>query len=472
MKRFELFFTFLQLPLDYAALVLAGFAAYGLRFSDLAISIRPVIFNLVWEKYWPLVLAVSALWVLIFAFSGLYSTDPNRKFAAEFSKIIMAGSTGFAAITIYVFFTLQKFDSRFLVLVGWILAMAFITAARILIRGLKAALHYGGYGLRLVAIIGAEEIAETIASELDTRRYLGYKVVGIFPHFNQDTAKRLLTTKPDEILFTDPKAHEADTLKAIDFSNEHHLTFKYSADLFSTIASNMTVSALAGVPIIELRRARISGWGRIIKRLIDIVGGLILLIIFLPLYLAITLIILIENGRPIIYKNERVGQNDKNFNAYKFRSLYQKFCTGAQFGQAGEAALEKEKELIKTQSVKPGPVYKIKNDPRVTPFGRFIRRFSLDEIPQFFNVIIGNMSLVGPRPHQPREVEQYEKQQKIVMTVKPGLTGLAQVSGRSNLSFDDEVKLDTFYLENWTILMDLIILLKTPFVVIRRKGAW
>ncbi|OGH88330.1 MAG: hypothetical protein A3J93_04730 [Candidatus Magasanikbacteria bacterium RIFOXYC2_FULL_42_28] len=472
MKRFELFFTFLQLPLDYAALVLAGFTAYTLRFSDFAISIRPVIFNLSWEKYWPLVLAVSALWVMIFAISGLYSADPNRKFAAEFSKIILACSTGFSAITIYVFFTLQKFDSRFLVLAGWILAMIFVVFARMLMRAFKAGLHYGGFGLRLVGIIGAEEIAETIASELDGRRYLGYKVVGIFPHFNQETSKRLLTLNPDEILFTDPKAHEADTLKAIDFANEHHLTFKYSADLFSTISTNMTVSTLAGVPIIELKRARITSWGRIIKRLIDIVGGLTLLLICVPIYLIITLIILIETGRPIIYKNERVGQEGKKFNAYKFRSLYQKFCTGRQFGEDGQMALQKEQELISAQSIKSGPVYKIQDDPRVTPFGRFIRRFSLDEIPQFLNVLLGNMSLVGPRPHQPREVAKYEKQQKIVMAVKPGMSGLAQVSGRSNLSFEDEIKLDTFYLENWTILMDVIIILKTPFVVIRRKGAW
>ena len=472
MKRFELFFTFLQLPIDYAALVLAGFTAYSLRFSDLAVSIRPVVFDLSWQRYWPLTLAVALGWVLVFIFSGLYSANPNRKFAAEFSKIIMACSTGFAAITIFVFFTLQKFDSRFLVLVSWVLAMVFVVLGRVLTRALKAGLHYSGFGLRAVAIIGAEDIAETIATELDERRYLGYKIIGIFPHFNQETARRILANKPNEILFTDPKAHEVDTLKAVEFANEHNLVFKYSADLFSTIATNMAVSTVAGIPIIELRRARISGWGRIIKRGLDFVCALILAIIFLPIYLLITLIILIETGRPIIYKNERVGQEGQKFYILKFRSLYQKYSTGAQFGVAGEAALQAEKELIATQNGKNGPIYKIKDDPRVTPFGKFIRRFSLDEIPQFLNVLAGQMSLVGPRPHQPREVDQYETRHKIVMTVKPGMTGMAQVSGRSNLNFEEEVKLDTFYLENWTILMDFIILLKTPIVVIKGKGAW
>jgi lipopolysaccharide/colanic/teichoic acid biosynthesis glycosyltransferase len=204
---------------------------------------------------------------------------------------------------------------------------------------------------------------------------------------------------------------------------------------------------------------------------LDIIGSLILIIIFSPIYLLVSLIILIETGRTIIYKNERVGQKGILFFTYKFRSMYQKYCTGTQFGSQGQEALEKEKELIKELSIKTGPVYKINNDPRVTPFGRFIRRWSLDEFPQFFNVFIGNMSLVGPRPHQPREVEKYKKHHKIVLAIKPGITGLAQISGRSDLSFEDEVKLDTFYIENWRLLLDLIILIKTPFVVLSRKGA-
>ena len=152
--------------------------------------------------------------------------------------------------------------------------------------------------------------------------------------------------------------------------------------------------------------------------------------------------------------------------------MYQKYCTGAQFGTVGEQALQKEAELIKTNSVKSGPVYKIQNDPRVTPYGRFIRRWSLDELPQFWNVLRGDMSLVGPRPHQPREVAQYQKHHRTVLAVKPGITGLAQISGRSELDFETEVKLDTFYLEHWNLLIDIIILVKTPFVVLWRKGAW
>ena len=472
MKRFELGFTFLQLPVDYVALALAGISAYFLRFAPIVTSIRPVIFNLPWNKYWPLMLAVAVGWIIIFAFNGLYSTDPNRKLSRDLTRVFFACSTGFAGIALYVFFTLQKFDSRFVVLASWVLAVIYVCAGRIIIRLLKRLAHTWGIGLRRTVIIGQENIARIIKEELTGKPYLGYKIIGTFEHFDEGAAQALSDLKPDEIIFTDPKAKEEEAVLAVDFANDHHITFKYSADLFSTITTNMSVYELAGVPIIELRRTRLYGWGRIFKRIFDFVIALILIILFSPIYLLVMLIILIESGRPIIYKNERVGQNGKNFWLYKFRSLYQKYCTGPQFGPAGEEALKKEQELIATQSVKGGPVYKIKNDPRITPFGRFIRRWSLDEFPQFFNVLKGEMSLVGPRPHQPREVAKYQKHHQIVFAIKPGVTGLPQISGRSNLSFEEEVRLDTFYIENWSVFLDLIILVKTPFVVLLRKGAW
>lgn len=472
MKKFELSFAFIQVPLDFLAIVLAGFAAYTLRFTEYMRSIRPILFNIPWNKYWPIVLLVAGAWVIIFAFSGLYKTHPPRKMARDLPRIILACSTGFAAITIYVFFTLQKFDSRFLVLVGWILAMIFVIAGRLLMLGLKRLLYRFGFGLHRTVVIGLQKVAEAVGDAITNRPHMGYKLVATFPHFDLSTAEQILKARPDEIIFTDPKANEEEALKAIDFANENNIAFKYSADLFATISTNINIDTIAGIPIIELRRTRLTGWGRIFKRATDIIFSLLLIIICSPVYIIVGLIILIETGMPIYYKNERVGAGGKKFFAIKFRSMYQKDCTGPQFGAQGLAALEKEEKLITEKSEKEGPVYKIKNDPRVTPFGRFIRRWSIDELPQFLNVFIGQMSLVGPRPHQPREVDKYQKHHKIVLAIKPGITGMAQISGRSDLSFEDEVKLDAFYIENWTLLIDLIILVKTPFVVIRRKGAW
>ncbi|MEK7131409.1 MAG: sugar transferase [Patescibacteria group bacterium] len=471
MKKFELTFAFIQLPLDYVMIVLAGITAYALRFTSFTKSIRPVLFNLPWEKYWPLVLLTALGWIVIFALAGLYNTGFNRKLAGDLTRVIFACSTGFAAITIYVFFTLQKFDSRFLVLAGWILAMIYVCAGRIIMNGLKKLLHRAGFGLRKTVIIGKEIISEQIKDAFTNHPGLGYKLMATFPHFNLDARNALLANHPDEIIFTDPKAHGDEALEAIDFANEHHIAFKYSADLFSIISTNMAVSTIAGIPIIELRLTRLNGWNGIIKRLADIVGSLFLIILFSPLFVLIAIIIACETGWPIIYKNERVGQNDAKFFTLKFRSMYKKDSTGAQFGQQGEAALRQEQKLIAEQSVKTGPIYKIKNDPRVTRFGGFLRRWSLDELPQFFNVLKGEMSLAGPRPHQPREVQRYQRQHKIVLAIKPGISGLSQISGRSNLTYEEEINLDTFYIENWSLYMDLIIIIKTPFIILTRKGS-
>lgn len=471
MKRFELTFTFLQLPLDYLMLILAGFTAYSLRFAKITTAIRPVIFNLPWEKYWPLVLIVAVGWIIIFAFSGLYHANPNRKLTSELNRVFFACATGFAAITIYVFFTFQKFDSRFLVLASWVLAMVYVAIGRIMWRLLKILCYRLGLGLRRTVIIGSGEVEEQISNTLQSQSHLGYKIIGQMPGFDWEKLKNLKKTGIDEIIFTDPKSHEDEALSTIDFANEHHITFKYSADLFATVSSNMAVSTIAGIPIIELRRTRLGGWGRILKRTMDIIGSLFLIIIFSPIFLLTALIILVESGLPIIYKNERVGQEGKKFLTLKFRSMYQEYCTGEQFGKTGQDALKLEKKLIEEKSEKKGPVYKIKNDPRITPFGRFIRRFSIDELPQFFNVLKGEMSLVGPRPHQPREVNKYEKWHKTVLAIKPGITGITQISGRSNLSFDEEARLDIFYIEHWSLFTDLVILIKTPFIVLRKTGS-
>ncbi len=470
MKRFETIFTFLQLPVDYLLLVLAGFTAYSLRYADIVENIRPVQFNLPWDSYWPLVLWVSLGWVVIFALNGLYHTNPNRKLGKDLTRLFFACTAGFATITVYVFFTLQKFDSRFLVLAGWALAVLYVSFGRLAIKGLKALFHRAGFGLRRTVVIGNHSIAAQINEALHTRPTLGYVLSGNYVSFNTETKNKLSKDLPDEIIFTNPD-NRAEAMRTLEFADEHHITFKYSADLFETISSNMTVTTIAGIPIIQLGRTRLSGWNAIIKRLFDFFGSLFLLIILSPVLLVMSLIILIETGRPIIYKNERVGQAGKKFRTLKFRSMYQKDCVENTDGLINNIALNQEKKLIKSNSIKTGPIYKIKDDPRVTPFGRFIRRWSLDELPQLWNVLRGDMSLIGPRPHQTREVEKYEHGHKAVLTIRPGLSGLTQISGRSNLSFEEEVRLDTFYIEHWSLWSDFIILIKTPFIVFLRKGA-
>jgi lipopolysaccharide/colanic/teichoic acid biosynthesis glycosyltransferase len=233
----------------------------------------------------------------------------------------------------------------------------------------------------------------------------------------------------------------------------------------------MAVHPLAGIPIVSLRRTALDGWGRVVKRAADIIFSLLAITIFSPVMFIAAILIWFETGRPIIYKNERVGIRGRTFLTYKFRTMYQKDSTGVQFGSEGKRAEAREKTLIKKQSIKDGPIYKIANDPRVTQIGRFLRRTSIDELPQFFNVLMGSMSVVGPRPHQPREVAGYIKSHRTVLSVKPGITGLAQISGRSDLSYEDEARLDVLYIERWHLLLDCIIVLKTPFILFKKRRA-
>ena len=175
-----------------------------------------------------------------------------------------------------------------------------------------------------------------------------------------------------------------------------------------------------------------------------------------------------KKAGPIIYKNERIGGDGKKFDVFKFRYMKWEMCTDPNTKE-GRKAIEYEKELIAKKSLRKGPLYKIKNDPRKTKVGAFIEKYSIDELPQFFNVLKGDMSLVGPRPHQQREVEKYSEYHRRLLTIKPGVTGMAQVSGRSDLQFEDEYKLDVYYIENWSLWQDIQICLKTVLVLFKRR---
>ena len=225
-----------------------------------------------------------------------------------------------------------------------------------------------------------------------------------------------------------------------------------------------------GEPIIEFQHTPLDGWGKVLKRGFDIVAGFGLTFLFSPLMFIIALLIKIEDpDGPIIYTNERVGEDGKKFFVYKFRYMQWKYCITEENPHMKEA-IAFEKKLIEERNVRKGGIlYKIKDDPRKMRVGAFIERFSLDELPQFFNVLRGEMSLVGPRPHQEREVERYSEYHRRLLTMRPGVTGMAQVSGRSDLDFEDEYRLDVFYIENWSLWLDIMICLKTAGALIRRR---
>lgn len=458
----------LQVPLDFVLLLCAAMSAYVLRFHPSVVAVKPVLFSLSLVDFLSIAVFVCVAWIVLFALNGLYRPTA-RRFAQDVIGIFTATASGLAMVALYLLFTQQQFDSRFLLVASWVFAVLYIIIGRLVVRGVKGLCYRSGVGLRRVAVIGSGSTKEAILHELTAQKRLGYLVVASYGSFTASIAQELSALSIDGIVYANPRSNESEALAALAFANEHHIAFSYSADLFATFTANMSVHPLAGIPIIEVRRARIEGWGRVVKRVFDIIGSVVGIILTSPLMLLSAIIILFETGRPVLYKNERVGTEGRHFFTLKFRSMYVHQSTGDGFG--GKEAEEKERELIQQNSIKQGPVYKIANDPRVTRFGAFIRRFSIDELPQFFNVLFGSMSLVGPRPHQPREVAQYQPHHRRVLSIKPGITGLSQISGRSDLSFEDEVRLDVLYMERWSLWLDIIICLKTPFILFKRRKA-
>lgn len=473
-KKSELFFNFLKMPVDYLALILAGILAYNIRFEQSIQEIRPVIFNLPFNEYLLVIISIALIWLIFFIWAGLYSFQ-KRRIIDEIFKIILACSTGMAAILVYMFFVRELFSSRFIILLAWGLSIALVSLGRILIRIIQKSFLRMGWGAHYVVLVGNDKNTKNILDVFNDEPGLGYKVIAQVKKFETRDKEKLLALHKkhiiDEIVAVDNNLDKETLLELLDFANEHNIIFKYSADQFNTRTANVEFQMFSGVPIIEIKKTRLDGWGRILKRLIDLVVSLILLILLSPIFLLISILIKLEDRGPAIYKNERVSKNG-TFNVYKFRRFYTKYCTGKQFAKYTDqkAVMKYQEELIKKQSERKGPLYKVLNDPRMTKVGRFLEKTSLDELPQFFNVLIGNMSLVGPRPHQPIEVAKYEKHHRRVLDIKPGVTGLAQISGRSDLDFEEEVKLDTYYIENWSWKMDFWILLKTPFVVFKRKS--
>lgn len=469
MKRFQLFLMVIQVPLDFFLLLGAGISAYFLRFTSWATDIKSVTFALSLTEFIHRASWFALLSLVFFAILGLYHPNPNRKLGTDIVRIFLALSSCVAVVALYIMFTQQLFDSRFLVAASYAFAFMYISFGRFFMWMIRRMCFRMNIGQRKIAIIGHDAIALDLQHTLLGQPELGYTISHTFEKFNKEAKEELEKDLPDEIMFASPRAHEKESLLALQFADAHHITFKYSADLFSTLSANTAMYPIGSIPIVELKRTPLDGWGSVIKRIFDIVLSLLVIVIVSPIMLVTAIIIWIETGRPIIYKNERVGIHGYKFFTLKFRSMYQKDSTGEQFG--GRNAEQKEKELIKKQSMKAGPIYKITNDPRVTPFGRFIRRWSIDELPQFFNVFTGEMSIVGPRPHQPREVELYEDGYRKVFALKPGITGLSQVSGRSDLSFEDEMRLDVLYIEKWNLGLDIIIFLKTPFVLFKKRKA-
>lgn len=466
MKRSELLFTSLQIPIDLLMVVLSFVVAYWLRtFFEFV----PVLYVEPLGNYLQFVLLTLPIWLAVFIFAGMYTLQHRRGRLEEFGKILVAVSAAVAILLAWLFLSRTFFFSRLIIIYVWFLAIFFVWFGRGLIHFFQRFLYRFGIGVHRVIVLGKNSSSKIIIGEIKKDR--AFRLVKIIDEDAISKLEEILARQPaDEIIIADSHIAPAKISHVLDACRTCHISFKMTPDLFLVRSSHIEIKMLAGVPIIEFKRTPLDGWGRIIKRVMDLAGAFLLLVILSPLIILTAILIKLTSRGSVLYRQKRLGFENKPFWFLKFRSMKAEFCTGSDYG--GARAEEVLNKLKSRRNEADGPVFKIRNDPRLTPLGKFIRKTSIDELPQFLNVLRGQMSLVGPRPPLPEEVAKYNKFQRRRLGVKPGITGLWQVSGRSDISFDEWVRLDAFYIEHWSLWLDLQIILKTVWVVVRGRGAY
>jgi exopolysaccharide biosynthesis polyprenyl glycosylphosphotransferase len=425
------------------------------------------------------ILLVGAI-VLAFGVRGLYRLPRGTTFLAEVTTAWGAVTVANAAVLVIVFLQPDFVSSRLFVVYAWGMILLLVTLERGFRRLVRDQLWQRGIGVERAVVVGSGPAAQRVMSYLATHNDLGFHLVGFVDDLpvaddwaiatsrsimrperlgESDALARVIRDADisEVVIALPPQAHDS-ILSVITTCRDADVGFQLVPDLFELSLGRVQINELNGVPLIGVRASRIRGWNLWVKRGVDILGSIAALAVMAIPMLVIALAIRIETPGPIFIKQTRVGKSGKDFTCYKFRSMQQ---NAPQMEDAvlsngnGDARLRKHKE-----------------DPRRTLVGRFIRPTSLDELPQLFNVLIGKMSLVGPRPQVRAEVDRYEPWHHQRLTVTPGITGLWQVSGRSDLTFEEMVRLDIYYAENWSVRLDLEILLRTPRAVLSMRGAY
>ncbi|MFH1348580.1 MAG: exopolysaccharide biosynthesis polyprenyl glycosylphosphotransferase [Patescibacteria group bacterium] len=461
MKRSEILFGLLRIPMDAFATLAALLLSYRLREANIDLIPRvqlldpsPTLpsFDYYLDKF---VIPWIIVFLCIAAILKLYSLVTTASSWNEVGRIIIAALIWVVVVIAWYFLVVKElFYSRILLLHATFFIIFFVSMGRTAVVILQRAFLHIGIGVRLVVSIGEHPIARSVRETLlnDIR----YEYLGHLPDLS---SFKILQTKCDTdlVLQTDPNPGSKETVTLIDYCRSNHIGYAFLPPVFADVPHQLRVEHMGLVPILSFQPTPLDGWGRVFKRIFDLIGSIALIIILSPILILIGCAVFLESGWPILYISKRIGERgNTNIPVLKFRSMV-------------KDADSKKKELTKENQRKDGPLFKMKDDPRVTHVGKVLRRFDLDELPQLLNVLVGQMSLVGPRPHLPEEVSKYTAFQRRVFTVKPGITGFAQVSGRSNLSFNDEVRLDLQYVEEWSLFLDLWILWRTGFVVLKRE---
>ena len=424
--------------------------------------------------YIPSVLALMAIVVFVYWLEGAYRSERGRTLADELYILFRGTPMGIAAMIFGVFLITPGYYSRLIFGYAGIVILVLVGTSRTIEHQIIDWRHKRGLGVERVLIVGAGEVARSLMRTIVARPGLGYKIVGFVDDDPQkaqtdigrypalgttdDLPEVLRSNEIHEVIITLPWVSYLKIMRVMSQCEQANTRVRIVPDLFQMAFSRVAVDNLNGIPLLGTREPVLRDWQVLFKRILDVLMASLDLLILSPLLLVIAVAIRLDSPGPVIFKQRRVGRHGAEFTCLKFRSM---FCDA-----------ESKVCRLREQNEATGPLFKMRNDPRMTRVGRFLRRTSLDELPQFWNVLRGEMSVIGPRPALPSEVKEYAPWHQRRLEVPPGITGLWQVSGRSDLTFDEMVLLDVYYIENWSPFLDLRILLKTIPTVILGSGAY
>jgi len=424
--------------------------------------------------YVPYAIILTLLCLVTYWINGLYERRRGRGWIEETYRLTNATMTSIVAIMAVTFFIQPLVYSRGMLVLAGGMIVAALSLARLIQRFTIGWLRRHGIGVDRILIVGMGEVGRAVVRSLMGNPGLGYQIAGYVDDDPGKGASKLGRIQGfgdldklsdvisseliDEVIVTLPWMYHRKIMQIVSDCEYKQVRVRVVPDVFQQRMRKIDVDSLNGIPLIGSGLDRMSPSAALIKRILDLVLVIVALPILVPIFFIIGLLIKLDSPGPILYKHHRVGKDGKPFDMYKFRTM----VIGA------DQMLDQLKELNEAD----GPLFKIKNDPRQTRLGRFLRRTSIDELPQLINIFRGEMSVVGPRPGTPEEVAQYEPWQRERISVRPGLTGLWQVSGRSNIPFDEMCLLDIFYVENWSLDMDVRIMLQTVPNVLFGNGAY
>lgn len=470
----SLLYSFILLLSDFLALVIAFTLAFiiRVRWDD-----RPLIEPITAETYIAVIAVLLIFWLIIYGLLGLYRSSVYDNRFKEFFMLLVGSFIGILFL-IGAEYVLDRpiFPARLVTVYGFTFAFLLTLLFRTIARAVRRTLFRYNIGINDVLIIGSTPITAELAHALSDK-HSGFSVVGIVTeeperyahvsarhHFSsfEEAIAKLKRQDINTIVQTELYADQDKNDEILTYAQEHHIAYRFVPGNNRLFVGSIEVNLFQNIPTISVHQTALVGWGRVAKRLFDFFVSLFFLILLAPLMLCIAAVAkVLDPKSSVIFRQKRLTRFNKEFTIYKFRSQRQKFdgtTPEEAFAMIGKPELAKKYRSN-------GDF--LKKDPRVTPFGKLLRMTSLDELPQLFNVLKGDLSLVGPRALIPQEMNEFQKKHTI-LSVKSGLTGLAVISGRKDIPFEERRKLDMYYVQNWSFWLDIVIILKTAVQLIGR----